>query len=183
MSNIVVPWSASDEEKLAQLWAEGKSFGDIAKVFDCRRGRISGKIDRMGLMGSGKGSKPGGADRALAIRTARAARPAPRVGRPPKPRAFKPPPAPKRIRPQEVPPPEARMVSLMDLKPNDCKWPIGDPAKPGFGFCGAKQFGSFPYCQHHVAMAYVPVKARGSAPKMPALHSGVNGSWRQGVAA
>jgi GcrA cell cycle regulator len=41
------------------------------------------------------------------------------------------------------------LVSLMDLEPWHCRWPVGDPHHPSFGFCGArKQFGSS-YCAVH----------------------------------
>lgn len=44
-------------------------------------------------------------------------------------------------------------VTLVDLKPDQCRWPIGDPKKPEFCFCGAtaqKQ----PYCEEHRRIAY-----------------------------
>ena len=46
-------------------------------------------------------------------------------------------------------------VSLHDLQSHHCRWPIGDPASPGFGFCGdAIRDESVPYCTHHCRIAY-----------------------------
>ena len=47
-----------------------------------------------------------------------------------------------------------------------CRWPIGDPGEPDFHFCGRKKFGSLPYCEHHVRMAYQPVQLK-AAPSRP----------------
>ncbi len=169
-------WSDAHIADLRRLWVdEGHSASIIGEKLGRTRNAVIGKVHRMGfplrLMGKHSSRKKPGrkAYNPGAFRKSRA--------RPPELHAARV----KPVRPQEVPPPEARMVSLMELQPRDCKWPIGDPVQPSFGFCGAKQFASFPYCQHHVAMAYLPVKARGERPKTPALHSGMNGSWRQAV--
>lgn len=51
-----------------------------------------------------------------------------------------------------VVPIEPRMVSLVDLAPCDCRWPIGDPRSETFGFCGhPKAVGS--YCADHAKVA------------------------------
>ena len=155
MSRAFVPWSAKDETLLAELWIAGKSFGQIAAQFKCGRGRVSGKIDRMGLMGHGTTQKPKRPGRGDA--GGRAYRLAHRIKHPPKPKL---PPKPKKIRPREVPPPEALMLSIMELSDHTCKWPIGDPGQPGFAFCGARPFQLLPYCEHHAALAYIPVMAR-----------------------
>ncbi len=51
-------------------------------------------------------------------------------------------------------PDRPRIASVVDLEPHHCKWPIGDPRHPDFGFCGAtallKDDGSYkPYCADH----------------------------------
>jgi hypothetical protein len=35
-----------------------------------------------------------------------------------------------------------------------CAWPIGDPSKKDFRFCGAKRDAGQSYCEEHVALAY-----------------------------
>ena len=50
--------------------------------------------------------------------------------------------------------PAALMVSLLDLEPHHCRWPIGDPkAKTGFGFCGCRKAPVGSYCPEHTQMA------------------------------
>ena len=39
-----------------------------------------------------------------------------------------------------------------------CSWPIGHPREPGFHFCGAPALPGKPYCEHHVARAYIPAR-------------------------
>ena len=38
---------------------------------------------------------------------------------------------------------------------SNCAWPIGDPRRPGFYFCGRKDLApGKPYCVQHAAVAY-----------------------------
>jgi GcrA cell cycle regulator len=39
-----------------------------------------------------------------------------------------------------------------------CCWPIGEPGKPGFRFCGSSAIAGKPYCEEHAALAYVRAK-------------------------
>lgn len=43
--------------------------------------------------------------------------------------------------------------TMAELKPNDCRWPFGDPKQPGFVFCGQLATQP-PYCAAHSARAY-----------------------------
>lgn len=45
----------------------------------------------------------------------------------------------------------ALMIPLVKLTESTCKWPIGDPAEPTFGFCGHPSPEGSPYCDHHHA--------------------------------
>lgn len=40
-------------------------------------------------------------------------------------------------------------VPLMALGKHDCKWPLGDPLLPGFGYCGLPADGGAHYCERH----------------------------------
>ncbi len=40
-------------------------------------------------------------------------------------------------------------VSLAALGPRQCRWPIGDPGREGFGFCGRRQVRGSSYCATH----------------------------------
>jgi GcrA cell cycle regulator len=51
--------------------------------------------------------------------------------------------------------------TLLHLKAESCRWPIGDPSKPDFHYCGDGAKGTLPYCSAHCAMAYqVPDRTR-----------------------
>ena len=45
--------------------------------------------------------------------------------------------------------------TLESLSRTQCKWPIGDPRKPGFGFCGCAKVDNpeVPYCEAHLDVA------------------------------
>ncbi len=45
-------------------------------------------------------------------------------------------------------------LEMANLKPNQCRWPIGDPDSDGFHFCGATVFVGKPYCYEHCKQAY-----------------------------
>jgi len=40
-----------------------------------------------------------------------------------------------------------------------CRWPIGDPQQPGFGYCGCAVDGGSVYCLEHRAVATTNFKA------------------------
>ena len=46
--------------------------------------------------------------------------------------------------------------SFLELERRSCRWPVGDPGKPEFFFCGAEPLPSKPYCGAHCARAYRP---------------------------
>lgn len=46
------------------------------------------------------------------------------------------------------------LVKLMDLRSHHCRWPIGEPSDPAFGFCGTGKVFGFPYCEKHARIAY-----------------------------
>lgn len=45
-------------------------------------------------------------------------------------------------------------LEMANLKPNQCRWPIGDPDSEHFHFCGAPVFVGKPYCYEHCKQAY-----------------------------
>lgn len=47
-------------------------------------------------------------------------------------------------------------IQLVDLSPGQCHFPIGDPRKPGFGYCGCETGSrTLDYCSGHYARMYV----------------------------
>ena len=64
--------------------------------------------------------------------------------------------------------------TLLELEAGECRWPVGDPRREGFHFCGAQQVLGRPYCLAHWQMSFVPGKGRqsassGTAANAPAL--------------
>ena len=45
-------------------------------------------------------------------------------------------------------------LQMAGLKPNQCRWPIGDPDSDSFHFCGEQVFAGKPYCYEHCRQAY-----------------------------
>ncbi|MBQ6110697.1 MAG: hypothetical protein IJL05_04955 [Alphaproteobacteria bacterium] len=45
-------------------------------------------------------------------------------------------------------------LQMANLKPNQCRWPIGDPDSENFHFCGEAVFSGKPYCYEHCRQAY-----------------------------
>jgi len=144
-------WSAERITALRQLWLEGRSAAEIAKTLGgVTRNAVIGKVHRLGLAQRMVPSAP--------RRPRRSAKP---VG-PPSPRsAPKPPPPPcsgavaRPRRPAVVNLDAiARVFDAADLGPRTCRWPLGDPSLPGFGYCGALAPGGGPYCLGHRQVAY-----------------------------
>ena len=60
-------------------------------------------------------------------------------------------------------------VSLMDLKLNSCRWPIGDPKDADFHFCGKDTVTGKPYCSEHCKIAYTSLKELANQNKKDAI--------------
>lgn len=50
--------------------------------------------------------------------------------------------------------PTPDMVSLLDLTHGLCRWPLGDPTKSNWGYCGAVAASGQVYCARHRVLAY-----------------------------
>ena len=46
---------------------------------------------------------------------------------------------------------------LIELERGECKWPVGHPDKPDFGFCAKPSLLGRPYCDGHMKRAYQPL--------------------------
>jgi len=51
-------------------------------------------------------------------------------------------------------------ATILTLSEHMCKWPIGDPSKSDFRFCGRKTDPTTPYCEAHSSVAYQPSRRR-----------------------
>jgi len=169
-------WTEERVALLTRLWNEGHTASQIAEQFgDITRNAVIGKVHRLGLSGRAAASrfraarikmrprpaKTGGASAGLAVQGNTALKADPETVT-----AW---PAPARrpaLRPVEQPAPQSGpVVGLLELKEHSCRWPIGEPDQPGFGFCGCRKAEGSPYCEHHSAMAFQPTARRRVAEK------------------
>jgi GcrA cell cycle regulator len=49
----------------------------------------------------------------------------------------------------------ATFCTIMQLNAHTCRWPIGTPASPDFGYCGAEPWGDRAYCGRHWEIGHV----------------------------
>lgn len=160
-------WPDEHTERLRALWSEGWSASTIARFLNGEfhdasysRNAVIGRAYRIGLAARKEMSWRRTQDaktvmvpkQPKAKRQKRAYR-----KRQPKEPAMKGAPL-----PEEVVCPDAKMLSIMELNDHTCRWPIGDPKEPGFGFCGAsKEVDGTPYCSFHNQMARGVARASG----------------------
>lgn len=140
----IVTWSEPRVERLRRLIAERQSSGSIARTLSKEFGQgvsrcaIIGKAHRLKLQLNGKTTKP--KDGAKPVRKPRQR----------KPRIVLPPPPPPPPEPVE---PSSLRCSLLELTSTSCRWPIGDPQRKDFCFCGAPA-PERPYCAEHTKRAF-----------------------------
>ena len=169
-------WTEERVEKLKELWAEGLSASEIARVLGgVTRNAVIGKVHRLRLAGraparrgSPSPSSPGTpAKRRETRQKTETRRPAAPVTNGAT--ALK---AQKESAPVEAakaetaplslvkPPAEGRITNIMDLTHKTCRWPIGDPGDENFAYCGDHAQPGSPYCEHHARIAYQPATDR-----------------------
>ncbi|MGI9251306.1 MAG: GcrA family cell cycle regulator [Pseudohongiellaceae bacterium] len=159
-------WTTDRVAILMKLHAVGVSFGEIAqRIGDgITRNAVIGKSRRLGLPDR---------DRSKAAKRSHKVR-GHKMRSEPKP--IQPPPLPKMPRPPKPPPiaddfpssmnadeiliPPDNRVKFVDLEAHQCRWPIGDPKHPDFGFCGAKVRQGKSYCEGHLKRAWAPPRGR-----------------------
>ena len=168
MSDAGLPWTDERVELLKKLWGDGLSASQIAAEIGggITRNAVIGKVHRLGLSGRGK-AKAAPPQRPRKTTQAPSA-PAPDAPAPRSSPVLAPVPPALAVEPQpvamtvadEVGVPLSERVTIMDLREAMCRWPMGDPTKPDFRFCGARSVAGLPYCTHHARVAYQPVADR-----------------------
>ncbi len=181
MSEAGSGWSDERVELLKKLWSEGLSASQIATAMGgVTRNAVIGKVHRLGLSGRAK-SPSGGAQKprkSVSVATprgvatnARASASIPLVQGNTALAAV----AVAAERPVETPAPaavaavatspaiaapESQRVTIMELRENMCRWPMGDPTTADFCFCGNRTTPGIPYCTFHSRIAYQPPERR-----------------------
>ena len=153
-------WTDERVELLKKLWTDGLSASQIAaELGNVTRNAVIGKVHRLGMSGRAKDAKPATSAAARPRKVTRApSAPAPIAPQPhvnnvvmaPIPlQAVAEAPVVFADAEDEVAIPMSERVTIMDLRESMCRWPMGDPTKPEFRFCGARSITGLPYCTHH----------------------------------
>lgn len=174
-------WTDERVEKLKKLWSEGLSASQIAAQLGggVSRNAVIGKVHRLNLPGRAKS----GGSTASTARTPKRSTAAPRapsyntarvatrtVARPAGATMLKEEIEIDSVQEMDHKPsrhnvvvPISRRLGLTELTERTCKWPIGDPLKEEFHFCGSESPENSPYCTYHAKLAYQPVAERRKA--------------------
>ncbi len=131
-------WTKELIEELRALAGVGHTSGQIAIVMDITRNAVIGKLNREGIPLL---RVPKWGPRAtLEPRKTRKSKLKPKIAKP------------------MGPPLRGRMgagPAVLAITPNQCEWPIGDPASEDFHFCSEPRdpLVEPPYCRKHVEIA------------------------------
>ena len=134
-------WTDERVTLLKQLWGEGKTAAEIAKVLGdgITRNAVIGKAHRLKLSSRLSPIQQNTSKKTKAEPTA--------------PRLVKP-----AVRLPEF---RGKGIKMVDLDSRSCRWPNGDPQEENFNFCGCEAVPGLPYCPEHSRVAYqVPTRAR-----------------------
>ena len=181
-------WTDERVDLLSRLWMEGRSASQIAAQLGAglTRNAVIGKVHRLGLAGRVKASVASAVslEAAVDVRETVEARVAVGGSRRAAPRASvsmssPAPSAPRMLgatalsmssalapisrvsaQPEENVVPLSLKVTIVELRENMCKWPLGDPSSSEFRYCGSPAHGTTPYCTHHGKVAYQPAQDR-----------------------
>jgi GcrA cell cycle regulator len=159
------PWTDEADATLRRLRAEGHSFGSIAKHMGRSRNSCISRSHRIDM------PDPPVVKKTLPDRWGNPSpppKPKPRVREPKPPKQSKTnghavvKKANGRTVTVRIENNSPKFLTLMELKPRHCRWPIGDPRSEDFRFCGAhKERGA--YCHDHAALGYVEAGNRTGA--------------------
>lgn len=122
-------WSEKKITQLQDLWAKGRTSGEIALRLKTTRGAVMGKIRRLGLNRKKLVKKKPITVRKSIVGYVMARVPKLWLG---------------------------VYDAVSQLKKEDCRWPIGDANHPDFKFCCKPKLPTGPYCKEHKAIAGVP---------------------------
>lgn len=134
-------WTDERVALLKQLWGEGKTAAEIAKVLGdgITRNAVIGKAHRLKL-----------SSRLSPIQQ--------NVPKKAKSESM----APRMVKPTiKLPEFKGKGIKLEELDARMCRWPNGDPRDETFNFCGCDAVAGLPYCDDHCRAAYqVPTRTR-----------------------
>lgn len=204
-------WTEARVAALRDLWGEGHATAEIGWRMGISKNAVVGKAHRLNLPARPSplpaGAAPGGAGREHPAVTRHARAPLrapaptgtwtlPQADRPAADAAATPPAPPPVVGPPATATPRAEPTDRErdhEAGGRGCLWPIGEPRRPGFHFCGGQTLApGRPYCEaHHRAAHEGPVVPRAASSEVAAsrpahpggatprrLAAGGAGGWR-----
>jgi GcrA cell cycle regulator len=142
VKNVNNFWTAKNINKLKTMWVKNKTAADIATALGdgVTRNAVIGKANRLGLPKRPSPIKTTVSSKKVVV---------------------------KKV-PQENVVVDTEVLikhkkgsfSILDIKENMCRYPIGDPKDENFHFCGKKALEDNPYCQAHSDIVYQQKKKR-----------------------
>ncbi|MCL2749328.1 MAG: GcrA family cell cycle regulator [Alphaproteobacteria bacterium] len=164
-----IGWTPSVLNKMKSLLERGMSTAEIGKKIGMSKNAVVGKLNRLGWTGKGKESpaKKTPAKKEIVIKVKPAKKAAPKktpaqvaqekkaalaaAAKDKKTAAGKTPSKKNLVAHQHM---IQHAMELAMLRPDQCRWPIGNPDSDKFHFCGEKVFPGKPYCYEHCRAAY-----------------------------
>ena len=136
-------WTSTRIAKLKKLWDKGLSTSEIGTKLGFSKNAVVGKAHRLGLKSR----------QATTKKIKRKVTPKLSKGAPAKSTSKSTASAKKAPTKKS----QSKIISILDLKPGMCRWPMEDPRSEEFSFCGEPTFGKKPYCLKHCSQAYTLV--------------------------
>jgi len=160
MSFAPKPWTDADVERMVALWNSGKSASEIGRLLGVSRNAVIGKVHRTahkypGIITREFASRP---EKVISVKRIET-RLQRRAITPPK--VIAPKPAAEKPAAPVIPIARAEDLSgptLCDRPRNSCCYPVGADTGADQQFCCEPVTGDRPYCEHHRALMFVPLK-------------------------
>ena len=149
-------WTPELVKELEKLWKKGLTTMEIGNQLGLSKNAVVGKAHRLGLESRPSPIKYENVKRVAskAIHKKETTEESDVSGTSSSP-VFKSEPLPPEINIHKSK--KHKGVALVDLKPNSCRWPEGDPKDPNFHFCGERVAPGKIYCPAHCAIAYTGI--------------------------
>lgn len=145
-------WTPERVQQLRSFVTAGFTCSRIADEIGVTRNAVIGKIHRLGLS---PGRKPAGVAQRMRPAAAPARTPRSLLARLLRAAVAEAPALVPDATAVEVAAVESgKRCSLLELTAGSCRWPIGDPGKDDFGFCGNDSMTGISYCAGHARIAY-----------------------------
>ena len=178
-------WTKETLCRLEDLWRDGHATAAIGHELGVSKNAVIGKVHRLGLP-----ARPSPIRGAVPLQSVpKPTKPRVRARKPkevvcstttqtpaPPPAQLPATPPPRPITPAPPVEPVHPSLSLHSTwgpaEPRNCCWPIGEPGRIGFRFCGAPADASRPYCAEHCAVAYARPRASSDASSTEAHNPG-----------